>query len=431
VPRYQVTLDGKTFVLEGDHPPSEADARAAISAHTSSAAAPAQPPEEKSVSGFLGNVASSGGRFVGDIAQTVMHPIDTAKGLATAASHPVDTASAIGSALKNRYGSLDAIGNTLYTDPVGVAADLSTVLGGAGLAAKVGQAPRIARALSTASELSNPLKVLGAATEAVTRPVANTMVRGTLRAPAAIREDFGGSKAIANAVLDNRVYSEASANRALGRSTAQADNLLTEAQNAGTPGVSRVAVAKSVLGAPKDTAKLRTRLGVPDATAGLTDQAKAIFKNNPSDIPLTDAQAMKREAQTLAYEAGVDNNSVGKAAEIAKAKALRAGIEQRVPAVAPVNERSQQLLGTKLAFGAAEDRPRSLTNTLTALSAPAGFAGGGPAGAALLPMLIKGMDSPRAGALAGIGVDSFGKGMNADSLRKAALIARLMQGVEE
>ncbi len=30
MPRYQVTLDGKTFVLEGDHPPSEAEARAAI-----------------------------------------------------------------------------------------------------------------------------------------------------------------------------------------------------------------------------------------------------------------------------------------------------------------------------------------------------------------------------------------------------------------
>jgi hypothetical protein len=30
MPRYQVTLDGKTYVLEGDHPPSEAEARAAV-----------------------------------------------------------------------------------------------------------------------------------------------------------------------------------------------------------------------------------------------------------------------------------------------------------------------------------------------------------------------------------------------------------------
>lgn len=45
MPRYQVTLDGKTYVLEGDHPPSEAEARAAVGTQppTQPTAPPAQP----------------------------------------------------------------------------------------------------------------------------------------------------------------------------------------------------------------------------------------------------------------------------------------------------------------------------------------------------------------------------------------------------
>ena len=39
---------------------------------------------------------------------------------------------------------------------------------------------------------------------------------------------------------------------------------------------------------------------------------------------------------------------------------------------------------------------------------------------------MKAADSPRMGAMAGIGINEFGRGMNAASLRKAALIARMM-----
>jgi len=162
----------------------------------------------------------------------------------------------------------------------------------------------------------------------------------------------------------------------------------------------------------------------------LDDTAKAIFRENPSDIALTDAQNMKRRAQTLAFEAGADNNSIKKAAEKAKAQALRAGIETRVPQVKPVNERSQELLGAQKAFSAAEDRPRALTNFLSILGGGAGFAGGGPAGAALVPLLMKAADSPRAGALAGIGINELGRGANSAAFRKA-LLARLLGQEQE
>jgi hypothetical protein len=438
VPRYQVTLDGKTFVVEGDRPPSEQEAREALSSYQPPKQEAAA-PEGKSVSGFLGNVASSGGKFLKDTvtglpavakllgngAQMVTNPlgsVDQYRGLVAALP---GVASAVKEGAQQRYGGMEQIKNTLYTDPVGVLSDVSTVMMPAKAGLKAGGFSKLAKIAGTVERVTNPMTTIGGVTEAVTRPVARTVVRGTLRAPAAVREDFGGGKAVADAVLKDRVYSEASAGRKLDRSVAQADNMIADAQAAGTPGVSRVAVARSVLGEPKQTAQLRTRLGVPDETSALTDTAKAIFKNNPSDIPLTDAQSMKREAQKLAYEAGADNLTVKKAAETAKAGALREGIEARVPAVKPANEQSQRLLGSKLAFQAAEDRPRALTNFLSILGGGAGFAGGGPVGAVLIPALMKAADSPRLGAMTGIGINEFGRGLNAASLRKAALIAAL------
>jgi hypothetical protein len=404
-------------------------------------------PEGKSLSGFMGNVVSSGGKFlkdtasglvdaahfIGDISPNapVEKQIERGQQAKAMFSNAPRIVSAMGKGLKDRYGGVEQIKNTLYNDPVGVASDVATVLEPAAWGAKAGGFAKTARVLSKAAEVSNPMHAVGAATEAVTGPIANTLVRGTLRPPASVRSDFGGSKAVADAVLKDRVFSEASAQKKLTGSVAQADQMLADAQAAGVPGVPRVAVARSVLGEPQATAKLRTRLGVPDASPELMDTAKAITRNNPSRIPLTDAQALKREAQTLAYEAGVDNQSVKKAAEAAKAQALRAGIEQQVPDVAPINEQSQRLLGSQQAFAAAEDRPRALTNFLSVLGGTGGFAAGGPVGAALTPLLIKAMDSPRAGALAGIGINEFGKGMNAKSLREAALLARLAEDVPD
>jgi hypothetical protein len=442
MPRYQVTLDGKTFVVEGERPPTEDEARQALSAYTPPQAPPEQAkPEGRSLSGFLGNVASSGGRFIKDTVtglpataamlskgwDMVTNPvgnIDNYKALADAAPRII---SAGGQALKNRYGGTEQIKNTLYNDPVGVLSDVSTVMMPAKAGLKAGGFAKLAKAAGAVETATNPMTAIGGMTRAVTKPVARGIVRGTLRPPAAVRDDFGGAKGVADAVLKDRVYSEASAGRRLNRSTAATDALLAERQAAGVQGPRTKDVADAVIsGKPAEKAQLRARLGEPDASGALLDTAIDIEQRNPPRLGLTDAQAMKREAQELAYEAGQDNKTVAKAAQKAKAQSLRSGIEQQVPEVGPMNEQSQRLLGSKLAFGAAEDRPRALTNFLSILGGGAGFAGGGPLGAVVIPALMKAADSPRMGAMTGIGINEFGRGMNAESLRKAALIARLM-----
>lgn len=138
------------------------------------------------------NIPSSAANFAGGIAQAVMHPIDTAGTLADAfvggvsnltpkpiadwmasqatpeqaqnVSRAVRTADAVGGMYKDRYGSMEGLKSTLATDPVGVAGDVSALLGGAGLIARqVPGAAGVANTLSAGSQMINPVNIAGKA----------------------------------------------------------------------------------------------------------------------------------------------------------------------------------------------------------------------------------------------------------------------------
>jgi hypothetical protein len=110
---------------------------------------------------MIRNVKPSAERFVGGLYDVVTNPLQAAKGVLDigagaiqsvlpqravdfinqfeanpeAGRQVVEAANAAGGMLKNRYGSYDAIKRTFAEDPVGAAADLSTLLtGGAGAA---------------------------------------------------------------------------------------------------------------------------------------------------------------------------------------------------------------------------------------------------------------------------------------------------------
>ena len=146
---------------------------------------------DRSLGGFAGNVIKSGYNVAKGVVGAVMHPLDTATTIADigagalqkavpqgvadfinkfdsnpeAAVRASKVANAVGGMYADRYGSVEGIKKTLYEDPVGAAADLSTILSlGAGA---VRQAPNIA---------AGALKVAGApemaATVARTAPAA-------------------------------------------------------------------------------------------------------------------------------------------------------------------------------------------------------------------------------------------------------------------
>jgi len=134
----------------------------------------------------IGNVIPSGIKMAGGIYEAVTSPIQTAKGLVDvgagalqnvlpkgvvdfvnqfdknpeARQRAITAADAVGGMYKERYGSEESLKNTMATDPVGFAADLSTLLSGGAMAAgKLGMA-KTAGGLSTAADVTNPMRAI-------------------------------------------------------------------------------------------------------------------------------------------------------------------------------------------------------------------------------------------------------------------------------
>lgn len=131
----------------------------------------------------LRNARGSAARLVSNIAQPILHPIDTAKNLGNIAygvgskiggalgveqdpqrkaanEAPAD---AVGAFFKDRYGSAEGLKKTLATDPVGALADAATVLTGGGAL--------VARAPGVAGQVGRVAGRVGSAID----PIANTV----------------------------------------------------------------------------------------------------------------------------------------------------------------------------------------------------------------------------------------------------------------
>ena len=133
----------------------------------------------------ISNIPASAKKFAGGLYEAVTSPIQTVKGVLdigagalqkvlpesavnfinqfdanpAAATRAIEAANAAGGLIKDRYGSYEGIKRTLAEDPVGAAADISTLLtGGSITSARI--APGVSKTLQTASVLTNPLSVV-------------------------------------------------------------------------------------------------------------------------------------------------------------------------------------------------------------------------------------------------------------------------------
>jgi hypothetical protein len=187
---------------------------------------------EKSVGGFAKNVVSSAGNLVSNLWQAATHPDDTVANIgnvvegaaneyipgyaslkqqlssntpdlikqgthASGATIEQQNAAAdrFKAMLANRYGSLHNVANTLYTDPVGALADLSTLADGAGLVARgvrtAADAASLTRTAEIAGQVSDVSKQVSSASNPVTlaaKPVSAiaTRVAPKLRVPTSL-----------------------------------------------------------------------------------------------------------------------------------------------------------------------------------------------------------------------------------------------------
>lgn len=155
--------------------------------------------QDKNSTGYraITNIPSSGVRFVSELGNALLHPIDTASALGNTALGGVQKLipgeqpsehyfDALVNHMGQRYGSPGAAQETLASDPIGMLGDIASVLGGGGAALRgVGGASRAfgaagmgekivdaGRMASRAAEVLDPVNI---AKQAVVRPAAGLM----------------------------------------------------------------------------------------------------------------------------------------------------------------------------------------------------------------------------------------------------------------
>ncbi len=202
------------------------------------------PTESPSVGGFLGNIITSGGNLIGGAISGIANVFNTnldkntlvnlgklAFGGVEAAANAITGTNNVPSQaslktfnnfvnyLGDRYGSVDNFLNTLYKDPVGVAADASVVLGGAGaLAGKLGEVADVSNLTKAgeiatkASELANPFNAIGSGIETAAKGIGN-VAAGVLGNTSGIgygtaKEFLNGNETAVNAMRSGEVTEE-------------------------------------------------------------------------------------------------------------------------------------------------------------------------------------------------------------------------------
>ena len=137
------------------------------------------PSSDFSATRMLKNIPGSAVQLGKDIITPFLHPIDTYKGLESLGKGVVEkgvqaimtpgsdvqtpnmqAVNAVGDLIKGRYGSLGAAKNTLQNDPMGMLADVSTVVsGGASLVPKIGKAGMLANTAQKAGMAIDPINM--------------------------------------------------------------------------------------------------------------------------------------------------------------------------------------------------------------------------------------------------------------------------------
>lgn len=348
--------------------------------------------ELPSTRGFLGNVMTSGLQFGKDVVSPVLHPKDTFEALSALASQLKNDPASVGrqtkAALLKRYGSIDAFLNTAYTDPVGVASDLSLLFGGAAkVIGKAGGLTKTAGLLGGASEALNPLAIPARVAESGGKALYTAAVNPSRR----INRSFPG--AMDEGFKRNVLPTEgglARSETALESSAANTEALLQEADARGAKPVDVKRQVIPALKEPAQKAGLKYRLGGPDERQDISQRAKEMAARNPTGSNLVTSNKIKQQAQMKAdsayraQERGAQIKDLDALADKKVAAAYRKAIEVNaedvgVTDISTSNKQTQALIGLTQALEEATHQPTRLTNLIGAATAGGGaMAGGGP-----------------------------------------------------
>jgi uncharacterized membrane protein len=400
MPKYRIKLsDGRMVTVEAAQPPSEQEVLSAINAPPSSPAAPQAPARTwtdtaidalPTAGGFLGSLVGAGkwnpvgvaGAAVGGTGGEFLRQI------ANAARGSADTP-------------------TSFREQISRAGTEGAIQAGA-----EGGGRLISAGLRTVAE---PIYNFGLGAAKALRREYPAMARTAINEGIAV-SPRGTEKA----------------GRLLTRSTNQADAVIAQAEQAGASPIATNEVVSGFKDVAGEAGK-RARLGQVDDTGAIASRAKAIHLKNKQGIPLSEAQTLKRTAQKSADKAFRAEERGGQVAgvnaelDLATARGLKSAIETRVPAVGPINQRSQALGGLTQALEDAETRNHMLSRLIVPVAAGAttGFTSGDAKTGLGSAALTAGLTAPGNLSRAALLMDRTGRARLPENLIRAAILARL------
>jgi hypothetical protein len=380
------------------------------------------------------NLGESATRFVRDTYQTIRHPIDTAKTFGDLAIGiaqkmlPADQASpayaereqlanAMGAYFADRYGSIEGFRKAATTDPIGVMADLSTILtsGGAG-AVRLASAParlsRVGRNVVKAGELLrktgdalNPLAVPALASGEIAQRLGTGIVEAGVRPPAAIKRQQNTPFESSRTIREQHIITP---RQARDLETASAGRATRLAEQTGGPPFDRSQLLTEALGEGiEDTAKRKGY--VVESQDALIDLMARLERDLPPEFDASDLLGYRRFADRAATQAFKSQDALLPGSPVGVegmaqqdwANTARRNLSRRSPAIAAESDNTRRLMLANAAMEAGAQRPHLLSKF-----ASLGFTGAGNpvTGAGMLAL-----DSPMMTAAIGALLDILGK----------------------
>lgn len=336
---------------------------------------------DKSVGGFVSNLMESTGQLAKDTFGALAHPVDTVKAVHDLVTgmvgHAINTvrpgaigsepggdqeslklASAVGHQLAQRYGGWDKLMDTLYKDPIGFAADLSTFADGIGAIAKVGGVGKVAEVAHAVSEATNPIRLASKGTAAAlaglptaaAEKVSTSLAKGALRTGFRSTMDADKVEAAANALKQAGIpFSK----EGLGQLSQQIADLQGEKDAALADAAQRgVSIDREAAIDPA-----RDLLAGKGTQVNPTQDVKQVNKvidtfrgNNPRMMSPVDAEALKEGTYAEnKYGAGGPPPQIAATAQAEKAIAhgLMQELQTQIPELADLNKAQGDKLGLK------------------------------------------------------------------------------------
>jgi hypothetical protein len=405
-------------------------------------------PEGKSLTGLVSNIGSSAKNLLENTLAAVMHPIQTgttmldialgitqkmlpASSRSEAALLQQQVADAMGQYFAQRYGSVQGVQEAAYNDPVGVLADVSSVLTLAGgTAMRVGSLSKLGRrvvqigeVVRGAGDAVNPLRPITAAAKPAMEALGTGVIEATVRPPAAVKKQQNARFETSRTIREQRLLSEqAAANRGREVSAATA----AAARNLGPIPMQRQPMMDAVLNKAAMEAAKRTGFVKESEDAALNAIQRIERDTKPVFVPEESLQ-YRQNADRLSTDFYKHQDALLPTSPIGMEGFVQAqwgnqnrnALRQLSPEIASGSDLRRRLMLAEAALETAGDRPHALTRMLGA-----GTAGlGNPAvGGAMLAM-----DSPLAGTSLGALLDVLAKILGHPETRTHAGFGRLVQ----